>query len=203
MHDTTPAAALDRAADALKANGFIPDIVSTKEEAFEKATSLIPNGASVMNGASETLRQIGFIDYLKSGAHEWNNLHETILGESDPDKQALLRRQSVVSDWYLGSVHAVTEAGELLFASNSGSQLPHVAYTSPNLILIVGSQKVVPTLTDGFTRLVDHVIPLEDERMKGVYGFGTLHAKSLILHRENPALGRKVHVVLVKEPLGF
>jgi hypothetical protein len=39
--------------------------------------------------------------------------------------------------------------------------------------------------------------------MMGVYGFGTTHAKTLILHKENPNLGRKVQVIIVKEKLGF
>jgi len=38
-------------------------------------------------------------------------------------------------------------------------------------------------------------VPLEDERMKKAYGFGTAHSKTLILHKENPAMGRKVRVI--------
>jgi hypothetical protein len=31
----------------------------------------------------------------------------------------------------------------------------------------------------------------------------TLHAKTLVLHKENPMMGRKVYVLLVSEDLGF
>jgi hypothetical protein len=61
----------------------------------------------------------------------------------------------------------------------------------------------VPTLADAFKRIDEHVVPLEDVRMKGVYGFGTTHAKTLILHKENPMMGRKVRVIIVNESLGF
>jgi hypothetical protein len=47
------------------------------------------------------------------------------------------------------------------------------------------------------------VVPLEDERMKKAAGYGTAHNKTLILHGENPAIGRKVHVIFVNEKLGF
>ena len=47
---------------------------------------------------------------------------EAILAEKDPAKQALLRTQSALSDFYLGSVHAIAETGEFIIASNSGSQ---------------------------------------------------------------------------------
>jgi hypothetical protein len=39
--------------------------------------------------------------------------------------------------------------------------------------------------------------------MKEAYGYGTTHSKTLILHKENPNMGRKVLVIFVKEDLGF
>lgn len=194
---------MDKTSDALRANNFEPIQVANKAEALAKIQELIPEGASIMNGASETLREIGFIDLLKSKEHKWQNLHDAIIAETDSVKQALLRAHSVVSDFYLGSAHAVTEGGELFFASNSGSQLPHLAFTSKNVVLVVGGQKIVPTPTDAFQRIDEYIVPLEDVRMKGVYGYGTAHNKTLILHKENPAMGRKVYVIIVKENLGF
>jgi hypothetical protein len=193
----------EKTAEALRAHNFKPQILASGEEALAYIKSAIPQGASVMNGASRTLQQIGYIDYLKGGEHGWNNLHEAVLAEQDKQKQALLRRQSVVSDYYVGSVHAVTQDGELVVASNSGSQLPHLAYTSPNLILVVSTKKVVPVLSDAFDRIEKHVIPLEDVRMKEAAGYGTAYNKTLILRGENPAIGRSVEVLLVNEDLGF
>ncbi len=150
-----------------------------------------------MNGSSRTLEQIGFIEYLKPDNHGWDNQHEKILAEKDPAKQALL------ADYYLGSVHAVTEEGEFIVASNSGSQLPHVAFSSSNLILIVGAQKIVATLEEGMKRLKEYVVPLEDANMKQKYGVGTQLNKILLFKGENQMIGRKVTMILVKEKLGF
>jgi L-lactate utilization protein LutB len=177
--------------------------VNTKEEALEKIKELIPEGVSVMNGASRTLEQVGFVDLLKSGNHKWNNLHEAILAEKDPAKQAMLRKTSVLSDFYLGSVHAMAETGEFIVATNSGSQLPHIVFTSQNLIFVVSTKKIVPTLQDADKRLWDHVIPLEDERMMGVYKMHTALNKLLVFKGENPMMGRKVRVIFVNEDLGF
>jgi len=206
MDYTTPASkeVLDATVLALTANNFLPEIVATKEEALARIKALIPQGASIMNGSSTTLQQIGFVDYLKEGAHGWNNLHAAVLAETDKEKQVALRKQSVVSDFYLGSVHALSQTGELVIASNSGSQLPHLAYTSPNLILVVSTKKITPSLATALERVESHVVPLEDARMKTAAGYGTMHAKTLILHKENPALGRKVHMLLVEDAsLGF
>lgn len=194
---------VEKTANALKKRGFTPIIVESGKEALDAIKKLIPEGASVMNGSSVTLEEIGLVDHLKSGEHGWNNLHEAVLKEEDEKKRAHLRKHSVVSDYYLGSVHAVTEEGELVIASNTGSQLPHLAYTSPNLILVVSTQKIVPDIASAFERLKKHVIPLEDEHMKKLYGMGTQHNKTTVLHGESSMMKRNATVILVKEKLGF
>jgi hypothetical protein len=180
-------------------------VVKNGAEALEKIKSYIPANASVMNGASTTLEQIGFVEYLKSGKHGWNNLHEGILAEKDPVKQVQLRKLGLLSDYYLGSVHALTETGEFIVASYSGSQLPHILFSSPNLVLVVSTKKIVPTLQDATKRLEEHVVPLEDARMKKVYGpqSGTRLAKEVIFKFETPYTQRKLRMILVEENLGF
>ncbi len=187
----------------LAPRNIIPHVVATRADALSKIKELIPAGASVQNGASRTLEEIGYIDYLKAGGHGWNNLHEAIVAETDPVKQGYLRKQATLSDFYLGSVHAITEEGELVIASNSGSQMPNIVFNSPNLIFVVGGQKIVPTLADAFKRLHDYVVPLEDARLLEAYGMHTQLSKTVIFHKEHPMLGRTVHVILVNEKLGF
>ena len=194
---------IDKTVRELTANGFQAEVVENKTEALERIKALIPKGASIHNGGSTTLQEIGYIDYLKSDTHGWNNLHANILAEADPDKQGKLRRESAFSDYYLGSVHALSETGEMVIASNTGSQLPHLVFTSPNIILIVGTQKITPTLANAITRLEKYVIPLEDERAMNAYKSHTMNTKTLILHKENPMMGRNVKIILVKEQLGF
>src|SRR3954471_22698245 len=94
--------------------------VKDKAEALEKIKQLIPPGVSINTGASATLEQIGFIEYLKSGTHGWNNLKGAIAEEKDPIKQAALRHEAVLADYYLGSVHGLAETGEFVVGSNTG-----------------------------------------------------------------------------------
>ena len=194
---------INKTIDALQKRGITGISVKNGREALEKIKSLIPSNASVMNGSSRTLDQIGFIEYLKSGKHGWRNLHAEILTEKDPQKQAVLRKQSVLSDYYLGSVHAVAETGQLVIASNSGSQLPHLVFTSQNIILVVSTQKITPDLDSALKRVRDYVLPLEDQRMKSVGMGGSAISKLLIFEREQPFMNRKVHVIFVNEKLGF
>ncbi|MDE1970264.1 MAG: lactate utilization protein [Patescibacteria group bacterium] len=195
--------AVEKTIRGLADRGMEGIAVDARAEALAHIISWIPKGASVMNGASRTLEEIGFVDYLKTGTHGWNNVHAHILAEQDPMRQALLRKQAVLSDYYLGSVHAITEDGELVIASNSGSQLPHIAFTSPNLIFVVGTQKITSHLEDAMKRVREYVLPLEDQRMKSVGMGGSAISKLLIVEREQPFMKRTVRIILVNEVLGF
>ncbi len=194
---------VEKVAAALKERNIEPIIVNTAAEALTKIKELIPAQANVNNGASVTLEQIGFVDYLKSGNHGWNNLKEAVVAEKDPEKQAKLRKEAILADYFLGSVHALTESGQLLIASNSGSQLPSYAFSSQNVIWVIGTQKIVPTLDDAFKRLHDYVFPLEDKHMQDLYKMNSSINKILIFQREPAYLNRKLHVILVNEKLGF
>lgn len=194
---------LEKVSSALSAHNFKPQILENGAAALAKLKEMTPAGASVMNGSSRTLEEIGFVEYLKAGEHGWNNLHAGILAEKDPEKQAQLRTYSVVSDYYFGSAHAVTETGEIVIASNTGSQLPHIAYTSPNLILVVGAQKIVPNIDAAFQRIREHIVPLEEVNMQQKYGGHTFWSKTLIYNGENAGSKRSINVLLVKEKLGF
>lgn len=197
------AEAVEKAVKALDERGVKVVVVGGRAEALEKVKLLIPKGASVMNGSSRTLEEIGFVEYLKSGDHGWKNIHAEILAENDSVKRAALRKHAVLSDYYLGSVHAVAETGQLVIASNSGSQLPHIAFTSPNLIFVVGAQKLTPNLDAALARVREYVLPLEDKRMKDTGMKGSAISKLLIFEREPSFMGRNVHIIFVNEKLGF
>lgn len=194
---------IERTVKSLSEKHMKTYVVKDGKEALENIKTLIPKGASLMNGSSRTLEQIGFVEYLKSEQHGWNNLHKAIVEQKDPVKQAILRKQSVLSDYYIGSAHALTEEGTLVIASNTGSQLPHIVFTSQNIVFVISTKKIVPTTNDAMDRLYTHVVPLESERMMGVYGVPTAVNKILVFNNENPMMGRNVHVILVETDLGF
>ncbi|OGZ57745.1 MAG: hypothetical protein A3B96_00385 [Candidatus Spechtbacteria bacterium RIFCSPHIGHO2_02_FULL_43_15b] len=194
---------INKTAESLEARGIKTFIVETAKEALGKVKELIPAGAKVMNGSSTTLEQIGFVEYLKSGEHGWNNLHDAVLAEKDKDKQNQLRMQSSFAEYFLGSVHAITENGQILIASASGSQLAPYAFTAQNVIWVTSSNKIVATLEDGLKRICEYSFPLEDKRMKGIGYPGSVLAKILIFEREPAMMGRKITMILVNEKLGF
>jgi hypothetical protein len=189
---------------AVSARGISVELVGTRQEALDRLKGLIPAGATLSTGASVTLREIGFEDLLISKAHPWRNLKDEILDEKDPARQALLRRQSTLADYFVGSVHASAETGELVIASATGSQISPYPYASSNVIWVAGTQKIAPTLADGMRRVREYIFPHEEKRMRELTAgkMGTLMGKMLIFENETPMLGRKVVLILVKETVG-
>ncbi|MFZ3169277.1 MAG: lactate utilization protein [Candidatus Methanoperedens sp.] len=193
---------IKRTMEALKTRNVNAELVDTKEDALTKINALIPPGKEVMTGGSTTLDQIGFTDLLKSGKHPWKNLKGQILSEKDPGKQMELRKKSVTSEYFLGSVHAVVETGEILIVNATGSSIPSDSFSSDNVIWIVGTQKIVPTLEEGFKRIREYCFPLEDKRMKSIGSSGTTLGKYLIFEKEINK-NRKINLIFVNEKLGF
>ncbi len=194
---------LDKTILSLSGKGYKVFNTQRSSEALEKIKEIIPEGSVLMNGSSTTLNQIGFSDLLKDNNHKWNNLHEAIVSETDTEKQSKLRKEATLSDYYIGSVHAITEEGDMVIASNTGSQLPNIVFSSTNLVFIIGTQKIVNNLSSAMERLENHVKALEDERSKVAYGVPTSVNKILIFKGENPYMGRTVSIILVNELLGY
>ncbi|VVB89044.1 LUD domain protein [uncultured archaeon] len=193
---------VEKTMKALKPRGINPEFVNTKEDALNRLKQLIPPGVEVMTAGSTTLDQIGFTDLLISGKHSWKNLKNEILAEKDPVKQTELRKKSVTADYMIGSVHAVVESGEVLVVNATGSSIPSFSFSSDNVIWIVGAQKIVPTVEEGFKRLREYCFPLEDKRMKSIGYPGSALGKFLLFEKEiNP--NRKVTLIFVNEKLGF
>ena len=187
---------------AVEARGIKVHLVDTPEQALEKIHELVPAGAEIMTGGSQTLRHIGLEDLLISKAHPWVNLKDAILAENNPEKQGKLRAQSILAPYFLGSVHAISETGEIVIASGSGSQIPSYAFSSKNVIWVAGTQKIVPTLDAALKRVREYALPEEDKRMKGLGYPGSAITKMLIVEAEPAMLQRNVNLILVKHLVG-
>src|SRR4029077_916479 len=111
-----------------------------------------------------------------------------------------MRKAGAAPDVMLGSVHAVTEAGQLVITSASGSQIGPIASTAGKLLLVIGSQKIVPDLDAAFGRIKDYVFPYEDARLRQTMGVGTKITRTLIL--EQDFMPGRTTIVLVREPIG-
>ena len=191
---------LDRTVENLEANGF-EVVVDAAADALETITSEIPAGASVMNGHSTTLEEVGFDEYLSEGEHDWESLPDRIRSIDDDEKRQAARRESQTADYFVGGINAVSRTGELVAADLSGSRIGAYPFAAGNVLIVTGTNKIVPTLDDALDRLESVAYPLENERAQEAYGAESAIAKQLIFRRE--ADEGRTTVVLVREQLGY
>ena len=191
---------LERAAAALAAHGFTVEILNDAAAARVRIKDLIPAGASVFTGASETLRLAGIEEDINAGGR-YDAIRARGQAMNRATQLAEIWRLMSTPDVVMGSVHAVTETGSLVIASASGSQLPGYAGGSLRAIWVVGAQKVVPDLSAALRRVEEHCLPLESGRAMKVYGKPSAVNRLLILNAE-PQPGRGI-VLLLREAIGF
>ena len=193
-------ASVRRTAAALEANGIAvlraPDAAAAKRIVLD----LIPDGSQVYHGASQTLDLVGITDEIDKSGH-YDPLRPRIWGMDRKTEADEIRRIGAAPDVMLGSVHAVTKTGSLLAASMSGSQLGPYVSGAGRVILVVGTQKIVPDLEQGLRRINEYAWRLEDARAQAAYGIHSAVNKVVIINREiTPG---RITVVLVDEVLGF
>jgi hypothetical protein len=193
-------ASVRTATAALEANGITVLRAGDTAQAKDLILGMIPEGSEVHHGASESLEASGITDEIeKSGRYE--AVRPRIWSMDRATQADEIRRMAAAPNVMLGSVHAVTETGSLIAASASGSQLGPYASGAGQVILLVGTQKIVPDVEDGMRRINEYVFPLEDARAQAAYGVHSGVNKVLIVNRENTP-GRTT-VVFVDEVLGF
>ncbi|MGR4877927.1 LUD domain-containing protein [Streptomyces sp. LARHCF249] len=198
--DPAPAQRLERAAAALTAHGFTVEILDDAAAARTRIKELIPDGASVFTGASETLRLSGIAEDINAGGR-YDAIRPRVLAMDRATQMDEIRRLTAAPDVIVSSVHAVTETGSLVIASGSGSQLPGNAGGAARAIWVVGAQKVVPDLSTALRCVEDHCLPLESGRAQEAYGRPSAVNRLLILNSEHqPGRGT---VLLLREAIGF
>jgi hypothetical protein len=192
-------ARLERTAAALTGRGFQAQIADSLEDARRLVLKEIPDGAEVHTALSETMRELGIADEIEqSGRHD---SVRSRLNALDRETQAReMRKLAAAPDYILGSAHAVTDDGEIIVGSGSGSQLGAYAYAAGRVILVIGHQKLVSDVAEGLRRVREYSLPREHVRMQGLGRPGSVLAKTLIIHQE--FYGR-ISVILVPETIGF
>lgn len=193
-------ARLQRAAAALTARGIATQVVADAATARERALALIPHGAGVLTATSKTLELTGLLEEVERSGR-YRALRAEYLAMDKATQADEIRRMRSAPDVILGSVHAVTEDGSLVIASQTGSQLAPYAYGAARVIWVVGAQKVVVDLGEALRRVNEYCLPLEDARAREAYGAGSGVNKVLIVNHE--ARADRAHLILIREAIGF
>jgi hypothetical protein len=191
---------IERTREALEKNGIHVVVAETGEDARRMFFELVPDGSEVFLGASVTLEQLGIKDIIDNSGR-FDPLRKKIFAMDRTRQAREIRKLAGAPDYAVGSVQAVTEAGQVMIASKTGSQLGPYAAGAGKIIWVVGAQKLVKDLDEGFRRIDEYCVPREEVHMQQLYNAGTAPNKILIVNGE--VRPDRITMIIVKEDLGF
>jgi L-lactate utilization protein LutC len=191
---------IERAARALEDNGIRVLIAQHGEEAEKMILDLLPEGAEVFTASSQTLEQLGIPQELEQ-SEQYELVRDKLKKMDKRTQNREMVELGATPEYILGSVHAVTEDGQVLVASNTGSQLAPYAASAAHVIWVVGAQKIVRDMEEAVRRIEEYAYPREDERLREAKGVPSGVNKVLLIQKEiQPG---RVTMVIVKEELGY
>ena len=194
------AESIQRTINGLASRNVEAFLVESGEAALAKLKELVPEGAEVFVNTSETLATIGYTDYMH-GNDRYVNLHDRMMAQPDPAAQREFRRKTTIAEYFVGSVQAIAETGEIVVASSSGSQIGAYSYGARRLILVAGTQKICPTLAEAEARTRGFTLERHDRWLEDRGVAPTPIGKYMIMEHE-PVVGR-ISMLLIPENLGW
>ena len=197
---TADAASIQRTIEALAVRNVEAVLVNSGEEALARLKELVPEGSEVFVNTSETLSTIGYTAYMH-GNDRYVNLHDQMMALPDPAEQREFRRKTTTADYFVGSVQAIAETGEIIVASGSGSQIGAYSYGAKRLILVAGTQKICPSLAEAEARTRGYTLERHDRWLEDQGRVAAPIGKYLVMEHE-PMAGR-ITLVLIPETLGW
>ena len=193
--------------NTLETCGYAVHFVQTKEDALNLSKTFIKANMSVGLGGSESVKEIGLLDYLinKKDITLFNQYEDGI----SMDENIHRRRQGLISDIFVTSTNAITKDGKLVNADGSGNRVAAFSYGPKNVLVIVGINKIVENLEAGFKRIMEVAAIKNIERINNKaiemgkepkYNIDNIANKFSWLKADDKD---RIIIILVNEELGY
>lgn len=212
----------ERIAENLRRNNMAAVICETKEQAKDEVQKLLFDGANITSGGTMTLEHSGIGEMLRSGKYNFLDRNNPKLSNEEKDG---IYKKCVGIDFYFCSANALTENGELINVDGFANRVASIAFGPKKVIAIVGKNKIVKDVNEGFLRVKTTAAPLNAKRLKLDTPCAKIGKCISLTRTDNPAITDgcdsknriccdyaiwamqrvkdRITVILVNEDLGF
>ena len=153
---------IEKTIKALRQNGMAVDFYETKEEVVSAVKDLLFEGATITAGGSVSLKESGVWDLICSPAYRFYD--RTKAGISEEERKEAFR-QAIGCDFFFCSSNAVTENGELINVDGAANRVSSICFGPKNVIMVVGVNKIVKDVDEGFLRIKKIAAPKNTVRL--------------------------------------
>ena len=149
-----------RVVAALESRNMEAYYVETKEEALKKALELIPKGSTINMVGAASIKECGLYDAISNGDYEFYDRDKV----GTPEEKEAIALKAFSSDYFLGSVNAMSEDGVFVNIDGNANRVAAYAYGPKHVLLIVGMNKVVKSEEDALHRARNEAAPVNAQR---------------------------------------
>ena len=180
--------------------------------AVDEILNMIPDGALVGLGGSESIIESGLVEALRKRDIRLLDRYKEGVTKDEVDT---MRKEGMDSDIYITSSNAVTLDGKLVNIDGTGNRVAAMIFGPKKVIFLVGMNKVVKTVDEAISRIKNHAAPLNAVRVNvetPCYHLGYCNdphchpphriCSQLVIIEAN-MVPERIMVVLVGEELGF
>ncbi len=181
----------------------------TKEEAKEKALSLIPGGVTVGWGGAVSAEQIGLLDAVRTGNFQAIDRDTA----KTPDERLAMMKQAMLAHTFITGANALSMDGQMVNIDGTGNRVAPIVYGPDSIIVIAGMNKVEENLEAAMARARNVAAPINAQRfpvqtpckLTGVCAdckSPDCICNQVLVTRNSKPAGR-IKIILVGETLGF
>ncbi len=142
--------------DALNKNNMSAIFCEKKEEIVPIVKEMLFEGCTITAGGSVSLIDSGVWKLIKSP--EYNFLDRSRFGISEEERLEAFKA-SIGCDFFFCSTNALTENGELVNVDGLCNRISSIAFGPKKVIMVVGVNKIVKDVNEGFLRIKREVAP--------------------------------------------
>ncbi len=135
--------------EMLGQKGYDAHYAEDLNQAKNLVLGMIPLGASIAVGGSETIGEMGLVDIFRKGDYHFFDRYQDVPFEETVE----IYRQSMLADFLVTSTNAITRKGELVNIDSSGNRVAGIIFGPRRVIVIAGANKVVDDLDEALKRL--------------------------------------------------
>ena len=178
--------------------------------AVSLAMELMKDGGSVGMGGTETVKEAGLLDAVKST--DSLRFIDRSLAVTPEERKAVFL-ETMGCDYFLMSANAVTIDGELINIDGNSNRVACLCHGPEHVLVLVGMNKIVSDIEEGINRSQNVAAPANAARLgtrtpcAALGHCGDCHSEDcmccqIVITRHSRHKGR-IKVLLIGEELGF
>lgn len=152
-----------RAVQALEKNGFKAAYFPDRESAAAHILGLVPEGAGVGFGGSQSERALDIAGRLKGGNRVIHDHNQPGLSKEEKTEA---RYRQLMSDVFISGTNALTLKGELVNTDATGNRVAAMIFGPKRVIVIAGANKIVRDLDEARARIKMAAAPMNNKRLE-------------------------------------